>query len=574
MFSNVVLARYFGYRFSTLVVALLLGMSATAASALADGGEEFIRQQQREQARRQQLEAQPDVRLDEPPVALDASLPAGERPCFVIDRLSLVGEAAEHFQWVLASINSDDSPIGRCIGASGINLLMKRAQNAAIARGYITTRILAQPQDLKSGTLALTLVPGRIRGIRFTSESAARATQWTAFPMQPGDLLNLRDIEQALENLKRVPSADADIQIVPSEGDDARPGESDLLVSWRQSFPLRLSFSADNSGSRATGKEQGGITLSADHLLAMHDLFYISLNRDLAGNGKRHGTHGDNVHYSVPFGYWQLGLTHGTYTYHQSVAGASQTYIYSGESSNSEIRLSRLVWRDAASKITIGARGWQRSSNNFIDDTEVQVQRRRMAGWELNVGQRLFIRDATLDSTLAYRRGTGAMQSLAAPEEAFGEGTSRPRLITAETQFNQPLSIAGQRLRYSLAWRAQWNETPLVPQDRFAIGGRYTVRGFDGENLLSAERGWLIRNDFAMALGASGQEAYLGIDYGHVGGRSAETLAGRHLAGAVLGLRGAYRGVSYDLFVGKPIDKPVHFRTAGTTSGFNLNCSF
>lgn len=51
------------------------------------------------------------------------------------------------------------------------------------------------------------------------------------------------------------------------------------------------------------------------------------------------------------------------------------------------------------------------------------------------------------------------------------------------------------RYVYSGLIRAQWNRTPLTPQDRFAIGGRYTVRGFDGETSLMGERGWLLRND-------------------------------------------------------------------------------
>jgi len=556
--------------------ALAFAMPAVAAPLLPDGADELIRQQQRERAQQERQDKGVDVRLEPWPADdEERRLARDETPCFTIDHLLLVGDFAERFQWALHSADGgDDSLIGHCLGSRGINQLMKRVQNAIIARGYTTTRVLAEPQDLKSGTLALTLVPGRLRAIRFSPESGERATQWAAFPMAPGDLLNLRDIEQALENLKRVPTAEAAIEILPSEGSAARPGDSDLVVSWKQVFPLRLTLSADNSGTRATGKEQGGITLSADNLLGMHDLFYLSLNRDLSGNAQQRGTRGGTVHYSVPFGYWQLGFTHSTYTYHQSVAGANQRYAYSGESSNNEIRLSRLVWRDAVSKTTLGVRLWQRSSSNFIDDTEVEVQHRRMAGWEINVGERLFIDDATLDANVAYRHGTGAVQALAAPEEAFGEGTSRPRLVTADVQFNRPFALAGQNLRYGFVWRAQWNDTPLVPQDRFAIGGRYTVRGFDGESLLSAERGWLVRNELAVALGGSGQEAYLGVDGGRVGGPSAERLAGKQLVGAVFGLRGGYRGLAYDIFVGKPIAKPDRFRTADTTTGFNLNWSF
>ena len=59
------------------------------------------------------------------------------------------------------------------------------------------------------------------------------------------------------------------------------------------------------------------------------------------------------------------------------------------------------------------------------------------------------------------------------------------------------------------SWRAQWNRTPLAPQDRFSIGGRYTVRGFDGELTLMGERGWVLRNEIGLPVGA-GQELYAG----------------------------------------------------------------
>jgi hemolysin activation/secretion protein len=388
-----------------------------------------------------------------------------------------------------------------------------------------------------------------------------------------GDLLNLRDIEQALENLKRVPTAEADIQIVPSEGAEAAPGDSDLLVTWKQGFPLRLNMSIDNSGTTATGKLQGSLTVSADNPLALNDLFYVTLNHDLSGNQSRYGTQGGTVHYSVPYGDWLFGATANNYAYHQSVIGANQTYVYGGTSNNADLRVSRLVWRDANSKTILNVRGWARESDNTIDDIAIDVQQRRMAGWEIGASERLFLGAATLDANVAYRRGTGAFNALPAPEEAFGEGTSRLRLFTADAQVLVPFEIAGQRLRYTGVWRAQWNETPLVPQDRFAIGGRYTVRGFDGESILSADRGWLIRNDLGATLGPSGAEAYCGVDFGQVGGQSSERLIGTYLAGAVLGLRGSYQKLSYDFFVGKPLAKPSGFNTASTTTGFSLMLS-
>lgn len=565
---------------STLKHALPVALTLLAGSVVAADplpGQEVLRQQERERVQRELLEPSPDVRFELPRTLFDSDrLPEQETPCFAIHHISLVGKAAPDFQWALRAANPVEDPaLGRCLGAAGINLSMKRIQNAIVARGYVTTRVLAEPQDLNDGTLRLTLVPGRIRNIRFAEDSSSRARLWNAMPATPGDLLNLRDIEQTLENFKRVPTAEADIQIVPTEGADGQPGESDVLIHWKQALPLRLSLSLDDSGSDSTGKYQGNVALSFDHLLTLNDLFYLSYNHDLGGgqSGER-GSEGRTLHYSLPYGYWLLGITASEYDYHQNVAGASQNYRYSGNSRNNEVRLSRLLYRDGVRKTTASLSGWTRSSSNHIDDTEIEVQRRRMAGWAFELGHREFIGSSTLDLGLGYRRGTGAHDALKAPEEDFDEGTSRAAIVTAHAQVHVPFELAQQRLRYTSTWRAQWNRTPLVPQDRFSIGGRYTVRGFDGENILSAERGWLIRNDLGLALGRSGQELYLGLDYGEVGGSSSEWLLGQHLAGAVVGLRGGYKAFSYDLFWGQALDKPDGFKTADSTTGFNLNLSF
>jgi hemolysin activation/secretion protein len=570
---------FFVCRIFLACIVFVIATQAHAVDAVPDiNAKEQLLQQERERALRQEQQKSPDVRLDQPLIADTLqSIPQNESPCFTIDRITLLGDASERFQWALhaPSVNIE-KVIHQCLGTQGINVVMKRIQNAIIARGYITTRVLAGPQDIKTGELHLTLIPGHIHAIRFEANTSEHATGWNALPAKVGDILNLRDIEQGLENLKRIPTVDADIQIEAPNSTDAAPGDSDLVVRWKQrAIPLRLSLSVDNSGVKSTGKYQGAMTVSGDNLLSLNDLFYVSLNHDLGGGdeGDR-GTRGHAIHYSVPYGDWLLGFNTSEYNYHQSVAGLNQTYLYEGKSTNTDAKLSRMVWRDATRKVTLSGKLWLRTSSNFINDTEVNVQHRRMAGWEFAVNDREYLGSATLDATLAYRQGTGAFGSIPAPEEAFGEGTSRPRLVTADVQFNQPFHIASQRFTYALAARAQANQTALVPQDRFAIGGFYTVRGFDGESILSADRGLLLRNDLSVALADTGQSAYVALDYGQVGGQSAANLIGQHLAGAALGVRGGFSGVSYDLFASVPVMKPQGFVTSGSTIGFNINWSY
>lgn len=111
-------------------------------------------------------------------------------------------------------------------------------------------------------------------------------------------------------------------------------------------------------------------------------------------------------------------------------------------------------------------------------------------------------------------------------------------------------------------------------QDRLDIGGRYSVRGFDGEWTLSGDNGWTWRNELGWNVANWGQELYLAVDQGEVRARRQEEQLGHRLVGGVLGLRGSVFGLNYDYFVGMPIHKPQGFKTSHAVTGFNLSYRF
>ncbi len=562
--------------------------SATLANELIDlDAQEQIQAQEREAFLQQSLEKTSTVRLKVDAIDASGRFPENEKPCFSIIKIEIDtfqnpnqdSASLIDFNWVLNYANhtlegEEDFVLGRCLGTQGINLIVKRLQNALIKKGFITTRIIVEPQDLIVGILKLKVVAGYVREIQVL-DPKARITTWNTVPSNTGDLLNLRDIEQALENFKRVPTADADIQIIPSTAQNADTGDSDLVIDWKQRFPFRVNLSLDDSGSDSTGKHQGSATLSFDNLLTLSDLFYITFNHDLGGgsSGKR-GSKGRAIHYSIPYGYWLFSLNSSENQYYQTIIGANQDYVYSGDSSTQALKVSRVVYRDAHRKTTLSMKGWLKSSKNYIDDTEVQVQRRRTFGVDAGLQHQEFIGNTTLNVSLNYKRGFKGYGSLPAPEEVFGEGTAQPDILTTKIQLNTPFSLQEQSMSYRGFLKVQTEGTRLVPQDKFSIGGRYTVRGFDDGNQLSAERGWLLRNDINWFLGRTGQVLYAGLDYGSVSGPTSDDLVGTALSGAVIGLKGRYSIFNYDLFIGKPLIKPSKFIASDIVSGFNLNASF
>ena len=108
---------------------------------------------------------------------LSPSFPQNEAQCFPINQLVLTDYQAEEenssasslkliqpsrFSWALKSVYAErDFALPACIGSEGINVLLRRIQNRLIDFGYVTTRVVVEPQDLRSGMLVLTVIPGK-----------------------------------------------------------------------------------------------------------------------------------------------------------------------------------------------------------------------------------------------------------------------------------------------------------------------------------------------------------------------------------------------------------------------------
>ncbi len=531
---------------------------------------ELRRAQERESQLRSQQERAPDVLGPAAAAPQVPRLPAKEAPCFEIRGLELRGDTDQRFGWVLDSLSgpkADDAPLRKCIGAMGIGILQQRGQDALIAKGYVTTRLLVTPQDLSTGNLVFTVVPGSLNAVRTTPDIGAKALQ-SALPMREGDVLNLRDIEQALENFQRVPTRQVDIQIAPA----STPDQSDLIVRSQSSFPLRASLSLDDSGSKSTGRYQANGTLSWDNPLGLNDLFYISQGNDAQGGdpGSR-GNQSNTLHYSLPWGYWAYGLTVSESSYYQTINGS--TTVYSGKSGSNEVKVSRLFYRDATSKDTLYLKALQRSARNYLNGVEVLVQRRASTLWELGVEHKAFVGQGVLQISGAYKRGTRDFDAIDAPEEAADQGTARPTIYVADLNWNTPWAPWKLPLAYQANLRLQATDGALSAPDRLGLGGRYTVRGFDGENAITGDSGWLLRQDVGWNIGQAAGQLYLALDAGEVYGPNTTGLTDRFIAGTALGWRIQYKRMQFDCFVGRPLHTPSTLRTSETTGGFYFNYS-
>ncbi|TCL05035.1 hemolysin activation/secretion protein [Sodalis ligni] len=548
---------------------LLSPLCSFQASASQGGGQDMHQQAQQKALERQLTPQAPDITLFAPPSDRSALVFPTESPCQIIHRITVEGTDALP-RWLRLKDLTGKAQ-GHCLGAQGINQLMAALQNRLTDHGWITTRVLAPQQDLRSGNLKLVILPGRVGEVRFSDDSSSHAALVNTVPARKGDLLDLRDIEQGLENMQRLPTVKADVELNPGQ----LAGESDIRIHRSQSRYYRLGTWLDDGGTRATGRYQSGLMLALDNPLSFSDLFYVTLGRDLGFAGKKQiKTYG--AHYSVPFGYWLFSVNGGHYDYTQNAAEIAtrvpQYKRYQGDSGNLSVQVKRVVHRGASHKTSLSYDVMTRKSKNSFNNNRLDNHTRRTSAWKMGLSHRHHIGAATLDAGLSYQQGTRWFGAVPANEEYIGTGTALGKITRWSALLNAPFSLGSERFRYVAQYSHQLSHRLLTPPDQFAIGNRWTVRGFDGERTLSADNGWYLRNDIAWRTPVPSQELYLGIDYGELHGRIDSKSPGRRLAGGVTGLRGAWSaiGLSYDVFSGVPLSKPDGLGTDGLAFGFNL----
>jgi hemolysin activation/secretion protein len=375
----------------------LLTINVVYAAGLTDQEKQEQNRRSRQDAENQlQRKQEKDVFLEpNKKIVDDTSLPK-ETPSFLINAIQLEGNQINKFPWAQTMLEKYQ---GRQIGMQGINLILKRLNNAFINRGYVTTRVLVAQQDLTKGVLRLTLVPGVIREIRFKNPGTWGNWQM-AFPIQSGDILNIRRLEQGLEQMKRVPSQDVDMEISPGE----KPGESDVLITVKRQKNWKLSTSMDDAGTKPTGKLQASHTLAIDNPFSINDLFNVAFNNDLEHRGKILGTEGSSIYYSFPYGNSTFTISQSHSNYHQTVTSNLTSFVSSGESDTAQLSIRQLLYRDQTQKTHLEFEIIKKESHSYIDDTEIQVQYKNVTAAKIGIAHKQYFGKAVFDGQLASNK--------------------------------------------------------------------------------------------------------------------------------------------------------------------------
>ncbi|MFE8149891.1 ShlB/FhaC/HecB family hemolysin secretion/activation protein [Brenneria goodwinii] len=504
------------------------------------------------------------LQLNQPQTSEDAGRQSETGHCFVVhdvryNHSSLLNKKDK--EWL------NKNYINQCINVNKINQLIHDVSNWYIERGYITSRAFIAEQDLSDGILTIDILEGRLEYIKINNESTRVLKQ--VFPGLEGEILNLRDIEQGMEQLNRMPTQQVSIEILPG----SRPGYSIVNLTRKKQLPLTGNISFDNSGQKSTGQQQLNGALWADDILGIADQWFISGGHSSEFSD---GNHADNLQtgVSLPYGYWTLNYDYSQNRYRNDFLNRDFLWHSTGDSQTHRLSVSRVVFRNGEMKTSLSAGMTHRIGHNYLNDVLLQSSSRKLstAIVGVNHSQKLWGGLATFNP--AYSRGTRWFGA----ESDVGKDSDAPRAefnkLTLAASYYRPIS---ENISYLTNFYGQYSAQALYGSEQVTLGGESSVRGFK-EQYLSGDRGGYWRNEInwrPSVLPLLGELTLTAaLDGGHLFSHQGDSESAGTLWGAAVGAGVANRYLSQQITVGWPLDYPDWLKPDAVAVYYRIGLSF
>jgi len=518
-----------------------------------------------------------------------------------------------------------DNHINQCLTKSAINNLKNDMENFYMRKSYTLARVYFDFTKLNKNILSINIYEGLVNKIEIEDSKKKKQNLWgkfknfrsktqifTAFPFKKNKPFNLRDFEQGLDQMNRLASNNAKLDLRPAEQKD-KEGYTDVIINNDSSLLTSIKLGYDNGGSKNTGKERKKLNISQDNLFALNDNIYISYIENKDDNGQSQKSESFYSSLSIPFGYWTGTASYSETEYLSTIQGDFTTFKSSGDTITQNYGIDRIIFRSQKFKTGLGVELDVKETNSYIEDVKSETGSRKLSIATISSSNTLYTRAGTFYIKPSYVRGQDWFNAKSDERDTSQMSRSTPRaqfeIFKLYSYWNTNFYIPKTKipLNYMLTFNGQSSQDALFGSEQFSVGGQYSVRGFS-ESSISGDNGYNIRNDlkintvnllpqsisqsnlmlFGNKYGISVSNAlsrtYLTLfyDYGYT--RNHEVLAGYtdegYMSGTGIALNYNGKYLDWDLTYSKGLHSPEYLRTRDNinkddeTIYFNINVGF
>jgi hemolysin activation/secretion protein len=468
--------------------------------------------------------------------------------------------------------------LNKPLAMTDLNRLIQSITDAYMDRGYVSARVYIKPQNIKDGILRLIVIEGRLKTVKVTKNGKDDTRWFSPIPASSGDHVNIRDLEQGVDQITRLRSYQAKLDLEPGQ----QEGESDAIITTTQDLPVGASFTMDNSGSRATGRVLQTTSVFAEDALGLYDSWMISGQTDTDRNSSDHFYRNLSIQTSIPCGYWTFKYALSYYKTRTTSPGVLQNYKSDGNTRNNRIEIERIIHRDSDSKTGLALFIYNRANRNYFEGAKIDVSSKKITP----VGARLFdnrrLAGGVLSSSLSFYRGT---KLLGAQRKRLAKNSSDPqfRKITADVSYDRPFQLGSNLFKASTSLSVQHSDQNLYSSERISFGNASTVRGLlDGG--LSGDTGGYVSNELAwQALKNDNPDVnktfgtgwlYAGFDWGKVKKNPDNPYERGNLSSITGGIRTQDGKLNLDIGVSRILNRPTFIKREGTVAHVRVSLNF
>lgn len=378
--------------------------------------------------------------------------------------------------------------LGQPLQQSGLRRLLATVNLFYSMHDKPFVNVSAPEQDVTDGVLRVMVIEGRLDRVR------VEGNRWfsddiylNAMALNAGDPLLKSHIDADIDWINRNPFRGATVVAVPGRSF----GSTDLVVRANERFPLRVYATADNSGSKNTGRERLGVGANWGNAFGVGH----QLNYQFTGSTDFDRSIGHSGSYVIPLPWRHLFTVSGAWS--RINADMPADFDSEGKSWQTSLRY-EVPFAATANGVTqsflIGA-DFKESDNNLefggipVTDNTTNIAQ-AVLSYRVNGSDRFG--NTGFSATLAYSPG-----SLGGRNETEFFQTSRWGAEADYTYARFDLDRVTV-LPKDFSWRTsvslQLASGNLLGSEQLGLSGSYGVRGFM-ENDAFADTGYLLRNE-------------------------------------------------------------------------------
>lgn len=390
------------------------------------------------------------------------------------------------------------------IGINEIKTMQYNLQKLYETNGYVFVKIYINADLLNEDILCFIVNEGHIENVIFRNDKNKKYHKlsnslhgFSFLPFHKNNFLNVKDLDQGIEQLSKLSSFNPVLNIIPAQKD----GYFDVEIINKITNRFVLSLGLDNSGFENTGIYRTNSSFSVDDILMLNDNMSFAYTKNFDYDKEAENNYSYFGYLSIPIGYFTFSTSFFNSNYSVPPGTVTGNYTSDGSTKNYNFSLETVISRYKNYKFSLGTSLSLKNSENFVDSQKIDVSSRKLTVADIFLTGIYYFENSMLYSKLSYTKGLDCFDAV----KNYNNGDLMPKgqfySLSSYTQYVHSFvfPVIKSFSNYSANCSLQYSPDILYSNEQISIGGQTSVRGFKETNI-SGDSGGYIQNDLNIRL--------------------------------------------------------------------------